>query len=197
MKTTTRSNIYLPMAAMILTAALAVPAAAQQQVPFKGTFQGSDTVTPPATIATAATGTGTHLGQFSFTHVLTVNHSHRVCSLGGGQWGQHRFDIRRIGGTGTRCVYRHGNSHHYWWDGSILGRPGELYRALLHALEPSAVAGGDRNARHLRLVPGDDYFPGRSSLRRVNTRAAWQVSRIGTGHLVDQPNGRFRLKEGI
>ena len=73
MKNTTRSKIHLPMAAMILTAVLAVPAAAQQQVPFKGTFQGSDTVTPPTTIATAATGTGTHLGQFSFTHVLTVN----------------------------------------------------------------------------------------------------------------------------
>ena len=68
-----RSNIYLPMAAMILTAAIAAPAAAQNQVPFKGTFQGSDTVTPPATIATTATGTGTHLGQFSFSHVLTVS----------------------------------------------------------------------------------------------------------------------------
>jgi hypothetical protein len=73
MKTITRSNIQLPMAAMILTAALTVPAAAKEQVPFKGTFQGSDTVTPPATIATAATGTGTHLGQFSFSHVLTLN----------------------------------------------------------------------------------------------------------------------------
>jgi hypothetical protein len=40
MKTITRSNIYLPMAGMILTAALAIPAAAQQEVPFKGTFQG-------------------------------------------------------------------------------------------------------------------------------------------------------------
>jgi hypothetical protein len=73
MKTMTRSTIYLPMAAIILTAALAVPAAAKDQVPFKGTFQGSDTVTPPATVATDATGTGTHLGQFSFTHVLTLS----------------------------------------------------------------------------------------------------------------------------
>jgi hypothetical protein len=32
--------INVPMAAMILTAALAVPAAAQQQVPLKSTFQG-------------------------------------------------------------------------------------------------------------------------------------------------------------
>ena len=38
MKTITRSNIYLPMAAMILTAALAVPAAAQQP----STLQGYD-----------------------------------------------------------------------------------------------------------------------------------------------------------
>jgi hypothetical protein len=51
MKNITRSNIYLPMAAVILTAALAVPTAAQTQVScgagfgpgcFKGTFQGQD-----------------------------------------------------------------------------------------------------------------------------------------------------------
>jgi len=58
MKTITRSNIYLPMAAMILTV-LAIPAAAQEQVPFKGMFQGIDsvdvTVTPP-TITTFGTG---------------------------------------------------------------------------------------------------------------------------------------------
>jgi hypothetical protein len=38
LKTTTRFKIYLPMAAMILTVALAIPAAAQTQVQFKGTF---------------------------------------------------------------------------------------------------------------------------------------------------------------
>ena len=48
----------------------AAPAAAARQVPFKGTFHGSDTVAPP-TITTRATGTGTHLGQLSFTHVIT------------------------------------------------------------------------------------------------------------------------------
>ena len=69
----TRLRIDIAIAVMILTTALAVPAAAQQQVPFQGTFQGSDTVTPPVTIATTAMGTGTHLGQFSFTHVLTLN----------------------------------------------------------------------------------------------------------------------------
>ena len=52
------------------TSPLAVSPAAPRQVPFKGTFDGSDTVAPP-TIITRATGTGTHLGQFSFTHVIT------------------------------------------------------------------------------------------------------------------------------
>ena len=37
----------------------------------------------------------------------------------------------------------HGNSHHYWWDGSIRGSPGELYRGALHKLQASGVAGGD------------------------------------------------------
>jgi hypothetical protein len=73
MKTITRSNIYLPMAALILAAVLAVPAAAQQQVPHKGTFLGNDTDTAPTTIATTGTGMGTHLGQFSFTQEVTVN----------------------------------------------------------------------------------------------------------------------------
>jgi hypothetical protein len=75
MTNNTRFRIGVAIATVLLTAALAVPAAAQQQVPFKGTFQGSDTVTPPITIVTDAAGTATHLGQFSFTHVLTLNTS--------------------------------------------------------------------------------------------------------------------------
>jgi hypothetical protein len=82
MKTTTRSNIYLPLAALIL-AALAIPAAAQQQVPFKGTFQGHDTVTPP-TITTTATGIGTHVGQLSLTDVLTLTSASG--GTGTGRW---------------------------------------------------------------------------------------------------------------
>lgn len=73
MKTTTTSKIHLPAAALIL-AALALPAAAQQQVPFKGTFQGSDNVAPP-TITQSIAGTGTHVGQFSSTTVLTLTPS--------------------------------------------------------------------------------------------------------------------------
>ena len=71
MKTITRTKIYLAISALILTAALAIPAAAQQQVPFKGTFQGKDAVHPP-TITTSGTGLGTHMGEFSLTEVVNV-----------------------------------------------------------------------------------------------------------------------------
>jgi len=71
MNTITRTKIYLPMAGMILTAAIAVPVTAQQQVPFQGTFQGADTVAPP-TLTQNITGNGTLLGQFSSTTVLTL-----------------------------------------------------------------------------------------------------------------------------
>jgi hypothetical protein len=66
------------MVALILTAALAVPAAAQKQVPFKGTIQGQDTdigFTSPGMFLVEANGTGigTLLGQFSFTLEITIN----------------------------------------------------------------------------------------------------------------------------
>ena len=71
MKTITRFTIYAPMAAMILTAALAIPAAAQQQVPLKGAFQGKDAVTD-SSINTNGTGLGTHLGNFSLTQETSL-----------------------------------------------------------------------------------------------------------------------------
>jgi hypothetical protein len=74
------SRVYLPMAAIILTAALAVPATAQKQVPFKGALQGHENDTPqggppPTTLLVdgSATGMGTHVGEFSFRYQLTVN----------------------------------------------------------------------------------------------------------------------------
>jgi hypothetical protein len=97
MKTITRSNLYLPMAAMILTAALAIPAAAQKQVPFKGALQGNDTVSPgtsptTALLRTTATGTGTHLGRFSFTQELTLNGAN-LTDIGSAQWIAANGDI--------------------------------------------------------------------------------------------------------
>jgi hypothetical protein len=78
MKSLTRSRIYGPVAAIILTAALAVSATAGDQVPFKGSMQGVDVDSPgpsvnTITVTTTGTGIATHLGQFSFTEVNVVN----------------------------------------------------------------------------------------------------------------------------
>ena len=76
MKTIVRSNIYLAILAIILTASLAVPATAHQ-VPFKGVLQGHDTDTcfsfPFVCVATDGTGNSTLLGKFSFSLENTVN----------------------------------------------------------------------------------------------------------------------------
>src|SRR5437667_5403859 len=89
MKNITRSNIYLPMAAMILTAALAVPAAAQRQVPFMGAMQGHDTdiglTNNLGTVLTMGTGIGTLVGQFSFTQTWTVDVTTGILT-GSAQW---------------------------------------------------------------------------------------------------------------
>jgi hypothetical protein len=93
MKTITRSNICLPMAALILMAALAIPAAAQTQVPFKGTMQGEDTTSqPPGLLSTTASGTGAHLGKFSFTQDLTLNFLN-FTDTGSAQWIAANGDI--------------------------------------------------------------------------------------------------------
>jgi hypothetical protein len=78
-KSVMKASIALAVAAMLLTAALAVPAVAQKQVPFKGSLQGHETDTPeggppPTTVNVdgSATGIATHVGQFSFSYHLTV-----------------------------------------------------------------------------------------------------------------------------
>ena len=65
------------MATIILAATLVVPAAAQNLVPFKGALQGNDLDGVPAPpilpVVTNGSGTGTHLGEFSFTQNAAVN----------------------------------------------------------------------------------------------------------------------------
>jgi hypothetical protein len=84
MKTITRTKIYLPMAAMMLTAALALPAAAQSLVPcrpgatpvcFNGTFQGNDDASAEPKLVQSMTGIGTLVGQFSSTTTLILTAS--------------------------------------------------------------------------------------------------------------------------
>ena len=77
MKTLTKSNIYLPVAALILTALVPVAAQNQNLVPFKGALQGTDkdgaVNLPIVQVFTNGTGTGTHLGEFSFTEENVIN----------------------------------------------------------------------------------------------------------------------------
>lgn len=77
MKNITRSRLYGAMTTLVVTAALAFPAAAQQRVPIKGDLQGndSDNFTGPTTLVVTSIGTGntTHLGLFSYKLVEAVN----------------------------------------------------------------------------------------------------------------------------
>jgi hypothetical protein len=78
MKTKTTSRLQVAIAATILTAAFATPAAAQKQVPFKGTIQGQDTdkgFTSPGMFLVESNGAGiaTLLGRFTFTLQTTIN----------------------------------------------------------------------------------------------------------------------------
>jgi hypothetical protein len=78
MKAITISRIRLSMTAVILTSALAVHAAAQTQIPFKGTIQGQDIdkgFTSPGMFLVESTGSGNGilLGQFTFTLETTLN----------------------------------------------------------------------------------------------------------------------------
>jgi hypothetical protein len=77
-KSVMKGSISLVVAAMLLTAVLAVPAAAKQ-VPFKGSLQGHETDTPeggppPTTLTVdgSTTGIASHVGQLSFSYQLTV-----------------------------------------------------------------------------------------------------------------------------
>jgi hypothetical protein len=84
MKTITRTNLYLPMAAMILTAALAAPAAAAvyaHEKPVKMTFSGTSA---PSTINLQQPDTSTYednfagkgtLGSFTFRNVRAIANS--------------------------------------------------------------------------------------------------------------------------
>jgi hypothetical protein len=79
MRSIMKNSMYLPMAAVLLTAALAGPAAADDKlVPFNGTLQAQESVIPgplPGTILADGVGWGnaTHLGQFTLTWKFTVN----------------------------------------------------------------------------------------------------------------------------
>ena len=73
LKTIMKTSIHLPMAAMFLAAVLAGPAAARNQVPFKGqtsgiaTTESFDPVAGIIYVRGEAEGEATHLGRFTVT----------------------------------------------------------------------------------------------------------------------------------
>jgi hypothetical protein len=73
--TTSSSAIESPLLAGGQIPAAPASAAA---VPFKGTFEGTQAIVPPNQVNGTATGTGTHLGQFTVAFPHTVNFATRV-----------------------------------------------------------------------------------------------------------------------
>ena len=161
MNTLLRSATYLPIAAMILTAALANPAGAQTSCEgfapgcFKGTFQGQDVhdaLPPDATtvaIRTTATGIGTHLGQFSLIRQITGSLTN-FSDIGSAQWIAANRDsiyttiigqaeLSDVNGGSLKVTETHiitGGT------GRFTGIQGSFTVELFHKLEPSAVVGG-------------------------------------------------------
>jgi hypothetical protein len=152
--------LYLEMAAMILTAALAVPEAAASSCAdfapgcFKGTFQGEDThLTLPAgapivVINTTATGTGTHLGRFTLRREITGDLTN-FSATGSAEWIAANGDsiyttisgqaeLSDIGGGSLRVTEVHTITE---GTGRFTGIQGSFTVELFHILEVSSVAG--------------------------------------------------------
>ena len=76
MKSVLKSTLGVQLTAMLLTGALAGPAAADREVPFKGSLQAVETeIVQFPTLFVDGTGSGnaTHLGRFAMTYQVQVN----------------------------------------------------------------------------------------------------------------------------
>ena len=179
MTSRTRSRIYVSIAAMILTAAAAGPAAAQTSCAdvapgcFRGTFQGQDahdTLPPGATsvvIRTTATGVGTRLGRLSLNREVTGNLLN-FSAAGSAQWVAANGDsiyttvvgqaeLSDLPGGFLKVTETH----------TITGGTGRFTEAqggftveLFHKLEASSVAGGVETHDTFGSFHGTITFPG-------------------------------------
>jgi hypothetical protein len=161
MTTITKSRIYVSIAATILTAALAVPVAAQTSCPdsapgcFKGTFQGQDahdTLATEATsvvIRTTAIGVGTRLGRFSLDREVTGNLLN-FTAAGSAHWVAANGDLiyttvfgqaelSDLPGGFLKVTETHTITG---GTGRFAGAQGSFTVELFHKLEVSGVAGG-------------------------------------------------------
>ena len=161
MKSMTRTRICLPIAAIILTAALANPAAAQTSCRafapgcFKGIFQGQDThdILPPGAtkvvIRTIATGIGTDFGQFLLVREISGDLV-TLTAAGSAQWiASNRKDTinTTVAATGqvdvSTGIAKFTETHTITGGtGRFTGAQGTLEVELFHKLAPSGVAGG-------------------------------------------------------
>jgi hypothetical protein len=76
MKTIMKTVLSIPLTAMLLTAALAGPAAAAKGVPFHGTIQGieiADVQFPKLFVDGSGSGNATHLGSFTLAYEVEVD----------------------------------------------------------------------------------------------------------------------------
>ena len=76
MKTIMKTVLYLQMTAVLLTVALAGPAAAGKPVPFHGSIQGieiADVQFPRLFVDGSGSGRATHLGRFTVTYEVEVD----------------------------------------------------------------------------------------------------------------------------
>ena len=76
MKNITKTIMYLQMTALLLTAAVAGYAAAEKEVPFRGSIQGveiADVQFPKLFVDGSGSGKATHLGRFTVTYEVEVD----------------------------------------------------------------------------------------------------------------------------
>ena len=76
MKTITKTVLYLQMTALLLTAALAGPTAAEKEVPFRGSIQAVEIAAvqfPTLFVDGSGSGNATHLGRFTVTYEVEAN----------------------------------------------------------------------------------------------------------------------------
>jgi len=76
MKTITKTVLYLQMTALLLTAALAGSAAAEKEVPFRGSIQAveiAEVQFPTLFVDGSGSGNATHLGRFTVTYEVEGN----------------------------------------------------------------------------------------------------------------------------
>jgi hypothetical protein len=179
MKIITRTKMYLPMAALILTAALSNPAAAQTSCEglapgcFKGFFQGQDfhdTALPPGAttlvIRTIATGTGNHLNQFLLVKEFTGNLLN-LSSTGSAQWIAANGDRINTTLAGQAKPSEMPGSLEVTethtitgGTGRFTGAQGQFTVVFLHKLEPSGVAGGFQTHDTFGSFQGTITLPG-------------------------------------